>query len=435
MRWGVIVVVLALTPATGAAKPSSHDVNGDGLADVVVTQYRDSIDSHYATVIFGSRDRAATVSATKPGARGFRINAQYVGIETAEIMGDANGDGLADIFTDQDGSMSIVYGKRGTAPVDVDHIARHHAGRALPGDGEISHGAGDVNGDGRADVIHSIGDNRTIARVLLGPRARPRHSFRVLGAGRIRVGIRGQVGAAGDLNGDGIGDVALAFEDPDGRVEGLDVEELVVVVFGRRRIGDVVVTQVGHETPRVTAAGCRQACRAAGFAVRPRDCICEVSSFTALGDVGGDPRNDLGILWQRFDGRGGDRVDVLFGPGRGGATIENTTFVTSPVAAGDLTGDDQPDLLVPNDNETQLRVLSHGRLRGRVDAAADTAPAVRGPGITNVVRAGDFDGDGHPDVLLVWGGGENDFWTVVYGASPLAPFDLRSPGSSATPVG
>ena len=110
---------LVVAPASASARVSviPSDVNGDGLADVLVTDSVDVVDStNKATVIFGSRELAAVPNYDQPGARGFRIVGGG-GIEYAEIAGDTNGDGLADVLVNtSEGGPTLVYGRQSTEP-------------------------------------------------------------------------------------------------------------------------------------------------------------------------------------------------------------------------------------------------------------------------------------------------------------------------------
>ena len=432
MRWRTLVALLLVCPAAaGAAPPLSHDVNGDGLADVGIAE-PEGCGPDQAAVIFGSRDRAERPSWDAPGARGFVMKAESC-VERAEIIGDVNGDGLADVLTGGDGSpsLSVVYGKRGTGPVSLIGLARRGGGAEPRGDDTIAHGAGDVNGDGLADVIFSTGNGRHVAKVYLGGRGTPfKRSFLVLGAGRLRVGIRGELGGVGDVNGDGIGDFALAVQDPDGRVDGFDVEDLVFVVWGARGHHDVILSVDRRGHARVTRAGCSRPCRSAGVVLRHgHDCFCEVYGFYPLGDLNGDGRDEMGVVYD-------SRTDILFGrrtagtvtlPGPGGTVVRHTSFVEPVLTMGDVTGDGVNDALVGNSNESQLRALSGKRLLRNVHATFSTDLVLRAPGTGFGTSAGDFDGDGHDDILLQWGADiDKQHWSIVYGASPFEPLDLRA---------
>jgi hypothetical protein len=419
VRRGTLLGLMLLLPAVAAGAPMTRDVNGDGLADVGVADY-EACGPDQAAVVFGSRDRTPPVSRDAPGERGFLMTAESC-VMRADVIGDVDGDGLADVLTGaDDAELPIVFGKRDTRPVRLIGMQRRGEGAEPAGDATISHGAGDVNGDGLADVIFSTGVKRHIAKVYLGGRGTPfRRSFLVLGAGRIRVGLRGELNGIGDFNGDGIGDFAAAVEDPDGRVDGFDVEELVFVVWGAKGHADVVLSSDRPGQARVTRRG-----RIAGLVLRhTRSCFCNVFEITGLGDLDGDGRDEMAVVYD-------SRTDILFGrrtagtvtlPGKGGAVVRNTSFAAPVFALG-------RNLFVGTSNLRELRRLPGGRRHRFVDARNDTKAAVAGTGIAFGAPTGDVDGDGLDDVLLGWGG-ENQRWSIVYGASALAPVDLRQPAA------
>src|SRR5256714_6014490 len=154
--------------ADGAGQQLSAlgDVNGDGLADILVgapeaegtvrpapngvrVQYRGA-----AYVVFGKRD-AAGVDLARLGGRGFVIRGAADGIGG---VGDVNGDGVPDFAvgrtqaTGQAGRVYVVLGGPTTDVPDVDDLgSRGFTIDGAPGDitvGSSIARAGDFNGDG-----------------------------------------------------------------------------------------------------------------------------------------------------------------------------------------------------------------------------------------------------------------------------------------------
>jgi hypothetical protein len=211
----------------GTSVAAAGDVNGDGLADVLVgAPYATSTGAAY--VVFGKTDGAPIdFGQVTAGQGGFQIRGETgrrVGWWTAHA-GDVDGDGLADVVLSDLGSGStrrsyVVFGKPDTAAVELAAVVAGKGGIAIDGEkaspqylyNAVS-GAGDVNGDGLADLV--LGDK------LAGP----------LGAGRAYVIFGSTTGAFSDsavdqLGGDG-DDTLTGTHRPDVLVGGRGDDKLV----------------------------------------------------------------------------------------------------------------------------------------------------------------------------------------------------------------
>jgi hypothetical protein len=124
-------------------------------------------------VVFGKANGSAIdLSAVAAGTGGFVINGEFVqdtsGASVASA-GDVNGDGLADLIVgakssdpsrmNSAGRSYVVYGKTGTSAIDLSAVVAGNGGFVINGQsandfsGNSVASAGDVNGDGLADLI------------------------------------------------------------------------------------------------------------------------------------------------------------------------------------------------------------------------------------------------------------------------------------------
>lgn len=218
----------------GHSAACAGDMNGDGYAEVVVGAPRVSASrvmlSGSASVFWGSatgpsRTRAAHVDGT--------TSIMTLGRSVAGI-GDVNGDGLSDIVVGasmarctQGSACGQVMVIQGSAQLGVRAAQPLVATRTILGTeplhrlGEVVSSAGDVNGDGLSDLmVGSFNDGGVI-----GPGPHP-----VVGEVRLYLGSTtgvgaeassvmtvaapgekfcGQLSPAGDVNGDGFGDIVV----------------------------------------------------------------------------------------------------------------------------------------------------------------------------------------------------------------------------------
>ncbi len=140
------------TTITGVSSASPvGDVNGDGRTDLLVVN--DPSCAAPATIVFGG-EGGATVDASVAGSRVLRITRTGTGSwcpTPAGAAGDVNGDGRDDLVVDGE---TIVFG-RGAGTVSAGDPAatwRLTTNAAMPTPVRALSPVGDVNGDGRDDV-------------------------------------------------------------------------------------------------------------------------------------------------------------------------------------------------------------------------------------------------------------------------------------------
>ncbi|MFO1349668.1 MAG: integrin alpha [Gammaproteobacteria bacterium] len=385
-----------LNQTSGRAVAGLGDVNGDGLADILIGAPGDNTNGTYsgaAYVIFGRSPPVANgilkLSALS-GGNGFKLAgtpAQAQAGRAVAGLGDVNGDGLADFLIGAPGVSNgnnpyagaafVVFGRTGTVGGGVLQLSALNGsnGFRLSGinssdfTGYAVSGLGDVNGDGLADLLVGAptppppNSRPGMAFVVFGRRTafpggvlqlsalNGTNGFRLDGEGADdRAGFA--VGGLGDVNGDGLADILVGAlrADPNGGAGA------AYVVFGRR------AAISGGVLPLSTLNG-TNGFRLNGAAANDRAGI----SVSGLGDVNGDGVDDLVVGAHRADANGADSgtAYVVFGrnglgaggvlqlsalAGANGFRLKGASaydFAGYTVSGlGDVNGDGMDDLLV-----------------------------------------------------------------------------------------
>ncbi len=180
------------------------DVNGDGLDDLALGSF----------VVFSELGSSPLVADPDIlSQRGFAISWAYDeddGSPAPRAAGDVNGDGLADMIVDKGdkGRVWIVFGKEDLTPVDLDDVAVGLGGFVVTETAGTAFDTplGDVDGDGLADLALrvSVSDETRVIRGRtdgeLVPLATTEALATVSGWGSF---------TAGDLDADGVDDLAI----------------------------------------------------------------------------------------------------------------------------------------------------------------------------------------------------------------------------------
>jgi hypothetical protein len=343
---------------SGQAVSGAGDLNGDGLDDIVIGAMgadANGMNSGRSYVVFGKADSTA-VDLSALGDGGFVIDGETesdrAGVSVA-AAGDVDGDGLDDIIIGAyrseptgtySGSAYVVFGKADSAAVDLSTLG--DGGFAIHGEGAFQHagnsvsGAGDVDGDGLADVVigapygHPNGaaysgrsyvvfgkaDTETVALATLGEAG-----FAI--DGEVAWDFSGSsVSGAGDVDGDGLDDVIVGAPgaDPNGERSGRSY-----VVFGKADSTTVALDLLGD----------------GGFAIDGE--VAEDFSggrVSGAGDVDGNGLDDVIVgAWRNAStGAESGRSYVVFGKADSTTVVLSTLgdagYVLDGEAAGDRSG-------------------------------------------------------------------------------------------------
>jgi hypothetical protein len=441
---------------SGISVSSAGDVNGDGFDDVLISappadSNGDFSGSSY--VVFGKAfgfDATLDLSSID-GGNGFRLDgAAYdnSGISVSSA-GDVNGDGLDDVLIGvpsagpnglSSGSSYVMFGKATgfSAIVDLSSLDSNDGFRLdgvamLDKSGNSVSDAGDINGDGFADLI--VGANGAdpnglssgSSYVVFGKAAGfntalnlssldGSNGFRLDGA--IAGGLSGKsVSSAGDVNGDGFDDVLIGapFAGPNGDAFGSSY-----VVFGKAFGFDATLDLSSIDGDN-------------GFRL---DGAAYDLSVSSAGDVNGDGFDDVLVGASQADLNGiySGSSYVVFGKATGFSAAMDLSSLNSNdglrldgvaafnfsgksvSGAGDVNGDGFDDVLVgafgadPNGSYSgSSYVVFGGDFNGKVTAMGTSgADKLKGSEAVDRIVAGDGDdtliGRGGADVFHAGGG-------------------------------
>ena len=256
----------------GTVVLSVGDMNGDGIADVLVGapgQDAGGVDAGAAYVVWGkTSDAVVQLNNVAAGTGGFKINGadggDAIGSAMA-VLGDQNGDGKAEILIgvrddntagSNAGAVYVVDGKSTGTAIDLSNVALGVGGYKISGVAQDDAGAsvagiGDVNGDGLDDIL--IGAPRSDrAYVVFG---KNNHVNVDLADGRTGLGgfqiIAEGVGdldsmvvtGGADLNRDGMDDLVIGASL---NSEGGSDAGAVYVVWGGGGTGTINLNQIAQ---------------------------------------------------------------------------------------------------------------------------------------------------------------------------------------------
>ena len=437
------------------------DVNGDGIDDLIIgAAFADpnGAESGRSYVVFGrSQGFDATLQLSAlDGSNGFVVDGETTGDFSGwrvSAAGDVNGDGTDDLIigapnADPNGAESgrsyVVFGQTDGFDATL-QLSALDGSNGFKLDGEAAYDragrsvsdAGDVNGDGIDDLIIGApssdpnGGNSGRSYVVFGRTAGfdatlqlsaldGTNGFKLDGEATYS-GAGRSVSAAGDVNGDGIGDLVIGAPGagPNGERSGRSY-----VVFGRTDGFDAALQLSALDGSNGFKLDGEAALNFAG------------RSVSDAGDVNGDGINDLliGNYDLDLDTASSGRSYVVFGDPEGfdatlqlsaldgvdGFKLDGTTgdySGRSVSTAGDINGDGIDDLVIdaeyadPNGNNSGRGYVVFGKIGEPVSplplVSLDGTDGFRIAGEaggdragSSVSAAGDVNGDGIDDLII-----------------------------------
>lgn len=196
---GAFTAALAFVAGDDAIQATAGDVNGDGIADLLVI-------GHLANAFYvrlGRGDGQFAPSVKYP----LRNHGNRL------VVADLNGDAYADVVAAHDGSGAPIYVTAYLGSATGELHPAWELGTDYFTTEDIA--AGDFDGDGRPDVAIAMGDNRAAVLVLRGLGTGEFAAPIVLPPKSPRPGIGDGTTAlaVGDVNGDGRDDIIVACFD------------------------------------------------------------------------------------------------------------------------------------------------------------------------------------------------------------------------------
>ncbi len=401
---------------TPGSRGTMVDLNADGRADLVV-----AIETPSTVVLSALLGRAGFFDHATQTVDESTTVVTSPGLAPARIatLGDTDGDGRADLALLSVTDAAPDVGRVALSWVSIDN--RDFVSQGTQGGWQDAVSAGDLDGDGYGDVLF-VAATPGVARggAMPLPYALGESFAETYGTGGATASAY-IAGRPGDYNGDGVPDIALAPGATDavyihpGRVDG--------------GLPGVVPSAEIHRLRGAASVG---------------------SDVAAPADINGDGYEDLVVAPLSAAVR---QVEVFLGGSLGVDTVVDNLLTVPPrpgidpgteaivfvTGVGDVNGDGFPDVatLTAVGNIADRVVVLGGSALGLMATPLDavTANELGATGIPDVTGVGDLDGDGVDDLAVATtGDGQPGTLHVLRGGSTLTPTVTVTVSPAASPV-
>lgn len=427
----------------GCSVSAAGDVNGDGFNDVIIGAHKYNLftapagppDDGAVFIYHGSVNALGSGLSPVPA-----LTFNSVGTSTrtgwsVSTAGDVNGDGYSDVIIgdwqdeigpENDEGVALIYhgSPTGIIPTPVTVIQGNQTDAWL---GRSLSSAGDVNGDGYGDVIIGAGQytngqakEGAVFLHLGSPTGVSSSPFLRFESNQINGYMGESISMAGDVNGDGYSDMIFG-------------------IYGLTGGGGAHIYHGGTYSSNTTASFTRSS----GLAQARLG-----AAVANAGDINGDGYSDA--IFGAPEATNGQANEGLayvhYGSPTGlsplpsltlEANIAGADYGASVASAGDVNGDGYADVVIgaPQSGGTGRAYVHHGGPGGLVIAPALVLTGTPGSRFgASVFKAGDFNADGYSDLVVGAPGSET---VHVFEGSPTGlvpvPFAILTapvPGSA-----
>jgi hypothetical protein len=404
------------------------DGNGDGYADLVVGDSDAFTETQHVYFYLGGphgppRAPTSILSAPAP-------SVHYAA--SVAIAGDVDGDGYPELLVGSP-SEDKVYVYAGGSSGYAEPPATVLLGPAMTAFGSAVSGAGDVNGDGYADIVVGNPDREATpaspvqggAIVYFGSAAGLSNSSSVtlpsIGVSD-EQGVGQFVASAGDANGDGLADVAVY-----GGLGTTDPQDIIVYMGSAKGFGTSPGLPLQYEGSNTTWMG-------------------NANLLSGVGDVNGDGYPDLAMASAAPPSSGfeADHVSIFTGGASGlspvpalrlDSTIPTMDHFGMSIAGADFDQSGDEDVAVAIVSYAMpaqaVQVYEGGPVDPMLVATITTTdPTVK---FEREVGAGDVNGDDYPDLILGYPSRTTPFGDAGALHGAIAVYLGSSCGVSLTP--